>query len=259
MWRGAKISVIVPAFREERLIGRTLGSLPGWIDAVYVVDDASPDGTAEAVERIGDERVRLIRHAENRGVGATIATGYLQALCDDTDVLVVMAGDNQMHPEDLPALLAPVVSGQADYAKGNRFLHQDFHHMPWARRSAGRLLSLLTRAATGLSVDDSQCGYTALSADAARRLELDELWPRFGYPNDLLGMLAAHNLRVTDVPVRPVYADEQSGVRPWHILTIGAVILRRYLKPRRLLLRAEPSRPERPLIPSDSSWPTRPT
>jgi hypothetical protein len=104
--------------------------------------------------------------------------------------------------------------------------------MPLPRRIAGKALAALTRATTGLVIDDSQCGYTALSAGAATALPLHELWPRFGYPNDLLGMLAAQAFRVVEVAVRPVYADEKSGVRPWHALVVAAVIVRRWWKTR---------------------------
>jgi hypothetical protein len=149
------------------------------------------------------------------------------------DVLVVMAGDGQMHPDDLEAVLAPVCLGQADYVKGNRFKHPAKRQMPVHRRLGGQALSALTRLATGLEVGDTQCGYTALSAHAARRLPLAELWPRFGYPNDLLGMLAARGLRVAEVPVRPVYRDENSGIRPWHALSIAGLIGRRWLIERR--------------------------
>jgi glycosyltransferase involved in cell wall biosynthesis len=228
MWRGATIAVIVPAYQEARLIGRMLRRVPALVDAIYVVDDASTDGTGAAAAEPGDTRVIVIRHRVNAGVGAAIRSGYLRALADGADVLVVMAGDDQMDPEDLEALIAPVVAGSADYAKGSRFRHPEARRMPLARRAGSRLLSWATRLATGLAVDDCQCGYTALSARAALKLPLTELWPRFGYPNDLLGMIAAHELCVCEVPVRPVYADESSGLYPWHVISIGFVIARRF-------------------------------
>jgi hypothetical protein len=144
-----------------------------------------------------------------------------------------MAGDDQMHPDDLAGLVHAVLAG-ADYAKGNRFVHPEAHRMPTFRRAGGELFSFFTRLSTGLRVSDSQCGYTALSARAASALPLDELFPRYGYPNDLLGMLAARRLRVVDVPVRPVYADERSGLRPWHAARIPLVIARRWWKERRI-------------------------
>ena len=233
MWDGARVAVIVPAYQEERIIGRMLRKLPPYLDHIYVVDDASRDATAARAAAVSDDRVQVLRHAENRGVGAAIATGYLQALADGADLLVVMAADDQMDPVDLPALLARVWHGGADYAKGNRFLHPRAHHMPVLRRLGSRALSQLTRWATSLPVDDCQCGYTVLSARAARRLPLAELWPRYGYPNDLLGMLAEAGCRVVEEPVRPVYADEQSGLRARHMLVVSAVIARRWWRTRR--------------------------
>jgi glycosyltransferase involved in cell wall biosynthesis len=228
MLAGAKIAVVVPAYQEERLIGTTLATLPDWVDIVVVVDDASNDRTASVARSSVDPRVCVVVHPENRGVGAAIVTGYRWALDQEADVLAVMAGDNQMHPDDLGTLLWPVLARTADYAKGNRLLHCDARKMPWTRRSAGRMLAALTRLATGLAIGDSQCGYTALRASAARELPLEQLWPRYGYPNDLLGLLAAQRLRVAEVPVRPVYADEKSGVRPWHALVVAYVIARRW-------------------------------
>ncbi len=233
MLQGARIAVVVPAFAEERLLPRTLAGVPHWVDIVVVVDDASPDATAARARDAGDPRVVLIRHPENRGVGASIATGYVQARELGADVVAVMAGDAQMDPADLESLVAPIVSGEADYVKGNRFVHARAKQMPLLRRWGSRALSALTRELIGLEVDDTQCGYTAIWSHAIGSLPLQELWPRFGYPNDLLGMLAAARLRVAEVPVRPVYADEDSGLRPWHLISIGGVIVRRALKNRR--------------------------
>ncbi len=227
---GAKIAVIIPAFNEQALIVRTLSSLPEWVDTICVVDDASRDATRERVLGVADPRVQLLTHPWNIGVGGAIATGYRAALKAEADVLVVMAGDNQMDPSDLAPLLQPILEGCADYVKGNRFMHTAFREMPFLRRVGGRYLSALTRFTTGLRVDDTQCGYTALTAKTLKRLPLDQLWASFGYPNDLLAMLAAVGARVIEVPVRPVYADEESGIRPWHVLTITWVIGAAWLK-----------------------------
>jgi glycosyltransferase involved in cell wall biosynthesis len=206
-----------------------LRRVPAYVDAIYVVDDASRDGTSVAARGVSDGRVSVLRHAQNRGVGAAIVSGYRAALADGHDVLAVMAGDDQMHPDDLEPLVRAVLAGAA-YAKGNRFVHADARRMPWTRRAGGAFLSAVTRAASGLCVGDTQCGFTALAASAASALPLGELWPRYGYPNDLLLLLAARGLPVVEVPVRPVYADERSGLRAWHVLSILAVVLRRYAR-----------------------------
>lgn len=230
MFEGHPVAVVIPAFREERLIRKTLLSVPDFVDTIVVVDDASDDATLEAAQSSGDPRLSCVRHSVNRGVGASIVTGYEKAIELGASLIAVMAGDAQMDGADLPGLLAPLAAGRADYVKGNRFKHENARAMPWHRRLAGRGLALLTRAATGLAINDSQCGYTAITAQAARALPLRELWPRYGYPNDLLGLLAERAMRVVEVPVRPIYGDEQSGVRPWHAISVACVILRRWRK-----------------------------
>ena len=227
-----RVAVVVPAYREALLIGRTLAMMPAFVDAIYVVDDASPDDTAARARAADDPRVKVLEHAENRGVGAAIVTGYHAAHADHMDAVAVMAGDAQMDPADLAAVLAPVLAGSADYVKGNRFRSAERLRMPRLRRWAGKVLAVATRWASGLDVDDCQCGYTAVSRQAIGTLPLSELWPRFGYPNDLLVLAAQHGLRVSEVTVRPIYADERSGVRPWHALLILGLLLRRVLSVR---------------------------
>src|SRR5215831_12682233 len=130
MFRGRVVAVVIPACNEADKIAATIRSIPGFVDHVIVVDDGSTDGTAE-IARLSDplsppggERARVrgrfevIAHDRNRGVGAAIATGYARALALDAHATVVMAGDGQMDPADLPRLLTPVVDERADYAKG---------------------------------------------------------------------------------------------------------------------------------------------
>ena len=228
MLEGARVAVVIPAHNEERLIKRALSGVPAYVDHVIVVDDASEDATHHEVARVGDERIELIRHATNLGVGAAIATGYRRAFELGADVAAVMAGDAQMDPQDLLQVVLPVVRGEADYAKGDRLSHPEVDaRMPLSRRIGNRALSTLTRWATGLSVRDAQCGYTALSRRAGERLPLERLWPRYGYPNDLLSHLAVRSMRVREVLVRPVYGTERSGIRPSDLVTAYPRVLAR--------------------------------
>lgn len=213
--------MVVPAYNEARLIGRALAAIPEIVDHVVVVDDGSADATAQRAVASGDARVEVVRHEQNRGVGAAIASGYRRAFEAGADVAVVMAGDAQMDPADFPALVEPVVRGEVGYAKGDRLSYPGaVQRMPLVRWIGNHGLTWMTRAATGLRIRDSQCGYTALSRTAAARLALGRIWPRYGYPNDLLGALAAARVAVRDVVVRPVYADETSGLRMRHALVM---------------------------------------
>lgn len=226
MLESARIAVVVPAFNEARWIAETVESMPAFVDHIIVVDDASGDTTSAVAGAAGSARVTVIRHAENRGVGAAIITGYRRARALGADVIAVMAGDGQMDPLDLPSVVLPIVRGEADYVKGNRLLHPGvWRTMPPARLAGTAVLAWLTRRAAGLpSLGDSQCGYTAISAGAIDALDLDAIWPRYGYPNDLLGALARERLRVGEVVVRPVYRGEASGLRARHLVTIGYLI-----------------------------------
>jgi glycosyltransferase involved in cell wall biosynthesis len=230
MLRGQRIAVVVPAFNEADKIARTIRSVPGFVDHVIVVDDASGDSTARIAARSGRRGLEVLSHATNRGVGAAIATGYRRAAALGAQATAVMAGDAQMDPADLPQLLAPVLSGAADYAKGNRFAWSDcWRQMPWSRYLGNVVLSLLTRLACGYgTLFDSQCGYTVASRAALQAIDPDTMFARYGYPNDLLARLARAGARVVDVPVRPVYGPGwRSGIRVWTVVyPISFVLLR---------------------------------
>jgi len=227
---GARIAVIVPAYNEARHIADTLASVPSYVDDIVVIDDASTDDTAERATSFGDTRVRVLRHTHNRGVGGALKTGYGAAFAAGADAVAVMAGDAQMHADDLPALLAPVLAGEADYAKGDRLSHAEARaRMPLARFIGNHVLSLLTRLCTGVRTHDSQCGYTVLGRKAASHLELEALWDGYGYPNDLIAALGRKGLVVRDVVVRPIYADEVSGIGLRHALIVIPFLLARAL------------------------------
>jgi glycosyltransferase involved in cell wall biosynthesis len=216
MLEGKSVAVVVPAYREEELIGATLGGIPGFVDRVYVVDDGSADGTAERARSFGDSRVEVITHERNEGVGAAILTGYARALADEVDVVCVMAGDNQMDPAELEQLVRPVAGGEVDYAKANRlFTGEAWRVIPRHRYVGNAILSLLTKIASGYwHVADSQSGYTAISRAMLAQLDRDRIYRGYGFPNDMLVHLNVWNARVRDFPARPVYGvGERSGIR----------------------------------------------
>jgi glycosyltransferase involved in cell wall biosynthesis len=216
MLEGKRVAVVVPAFDEERLIGTTLSGIPDFVDRILVIDDASRDGTAERARASGDPRVEVVSHERNQGVGAAILTGYRRALDEGVDVTCVMAGDNQMDPADLEAIAGPVARGQIDYAKANRlFTGRAWELMPHTRYLGNAVLSLLTKIASGYwHVADSQSGYTAIGRSTLELLDLDRIYARYGFPNDMLVHLNVINARVRDVPSRPVYGvGETSDIR----------------------------------------------
>ncbi len=229
------VLVVVPAFNESLRIEQVLRTMPTFVDHVILVDDASTDGTREVAHCASDPRVTVLRNAENHGVGKAITNGYKFAASVELNpraAVIVMAGDAQMHPDDMPSLVRPIAAGDADYVKGNRFVWPGVTSiMPFPRWAAGHVLSWLTSLAVGKTVHDSQCGYTAIAREAIVKLPLHKLWPRYGYPNDLLGMASAHGLRIAERPVRPVYAGEASGLRAHHVAVIfgllGRIVWRR--------------------------------
>lgn len=228
MYRQLRLAVVIPAFNEADSITAAIEAVPTFVDEIIVVDDASRDSTV-ALAKACTRQPIVIEHDVNRGVGAAIVSGYRYVNNARFDVVIVMAGDGQMDPEDLPALLDPIASDRADYSKGNRFAHRELLvQMPLIRVLGNSVLSLVTKITSGYrDVFDSQCGYTAISTDMLRRVDLDGLFPRYGYPNDLLAHLHVAKARVVDVPVRPVYGPTwSSGVR-WHtvIYPISFVLL----------------------------------
>ena len=216
MLEGKTVAVVVPAYDEEELVATTIRGVPGFVDRIIVVDDASRDGTAAAARAAGDGRVEVIAHERNSGVGAAIVTGYQRAVAEGIDVTCVMAADNQMEAADLERIALPVVRGELEYAKANRLITGEaWRVIPHSRYLGNAVLSLLTKIASGYwHVADSQSGYTAASREILAQLDLDRIYPRYGFPNDMLVHLNVWNARVRDIPSRPVYdVGERSGIK----------------------------------------------
>lgn len=233
MYQNNRISVVVPAHNEETQIKRVIDTMPDYVDYIVIVNDTSTDRTSEVIRatpEYASGRVVLIEHEINQGVGGAIATGYKWSRDNNIDVAVVMAGDGQMNPLDMPAILAPVINDVADYSKGNRLVTGEaFKRIPKIRFFGNSALSLLTKIASGYwGVADSQTGYTAINAAALAAIDWDQMYKRYGQPNDLLVRLNIADMRVVDVPVEPVYnVGEKSGIRVRKVLfSIGWLIVR---------------------------------
>ncbi len=218
MVEGKVVAVVIPAYNEEKLLEATLRGIPRFVDRVYVVDDASRDGTADraTAEAAADPRIVVLSHERNKGAGAAVVTGYKRALEDNIGVVCVMNADNQMDPEELLQLATPVALDEVDYAKANRlFSGEAWNLIPHYRYLGNAFLSLFTKIASGYwHIADSQAGYTAISRRMLDLLDLDNIYPRYGYPNDMLVHLNVWSARVRDVPSRPIYGiGEKSGIR----------------------------------------------
>ena len=230
-----KIAVVIPAYNEEHLIISTIKSIPDEVSKIIVVDDVSKDSTVEKVELelTVNQRLILLKHDKNQGVGGAIATGYKWVRDNDFDIAVVMAGDGQMDPNDFPDVVESVLSGQADYSKGNRLVTGEaYKKIPKVRYFGNSVLSLLTKIASGYwHVADSQTGYTAINKKALNTIDWDKMYKRYGQPNDLLVRLNVYNFRVKDVEVAPVYnIGEKSGIKIRKVIfTIPWLLFRLFL------------------------------
>jgi glycosyltransferase involved in cell wall biosynthesis len=225
------VHAVVPAYNEANHVALVVRTMPAFVDRIFVVDDCSTDGTAGAAESTGDPRLTVLRTPRNLGVGGATVLGYRHALEAGADIVVKMDGDGQMPPEALPELLDAVVQGDADYAKGNRFLRRELvHRMPLERIAGNVMLTFLTKLASGYwHVFDPQNGYTAARASALRVLPLDRLHPGFFFENDMLVRLNIHNFRVVDVPMPPVYNGGPSHLSILAVMsTFPLLLLRRF-------------------------------
>ena len=220
MYKGKTIAVVVPAYNEAKLIGSVIDTMPSYVDYIVVVDDNSSDETAVVVNKKSNQfkdRIILIRLKKNQGVGGAIAAGYKWCREKNVSATAVMAGDAQMDPADLPALLEPIVNGEVDYTKGNRlFSGEAWKKIPRSRYMGNAALSMLTKIASGYwHVADSQTGYTVANEKVLRTIDLDSIYKKYGMPNDMLVKLNVYDFKVRDVEIKPIYGiGEKSGIKP---------------------------------------------
>jgi len=235
MYKNKKIGVVVPCYNEGQFITAVIRGIPEYVDRIYIIDDFSTDNTNEIALKaaeINPRRIRVIKHEQNYGVGKTIATGYKRCLEDNMDIAVVMAGDNQMDPAQLPELLKPIIEGTAGYTVGDRI--SNFDHMKgmshW-RRLGNWILKWLTRIASlNFSICDPQNGYTVITREALLRLNIDHIYPHYGYCNDMLIKLSANRVKIKHIQMPAVYGTEKSKIRYLpYIFRLSVLLIRDFL------------------------------
>jgi glycosyltransferase involved in cell wall biosynthesis len=216
MYKDHRVAVVMPIHNEEAHLGRAISRVPQFVDLIIAVDDASSDRSWQRLAEVSDARLIRLRHKKNLGVGAATKTGYKSCLEAGADLIAVMDGDGQMYGGDLQRLVDAALIG-ADYVKGNRFIRSDtIAAMPLVRYIGNRLLSWFTRVASRFADSlDAQCGYTVIRSSALKRIQIDELYNRYGFPNEILFAVLREGFRVVCVPVRTIYGDEVSGINPF--------------------------------------------
>jgi glycosyltransferase involved in cell wall biosynthesis len=227
---GLKSAVVIPCFNEENLISRTLSSIPDFVDFIYVIDDASEDSTADVARDYGkkDSRVRVVRLEENMGVGGAVISGFQLCLAEtDSDVIGIVAGDNQFDSSYLGAMLELLVRKKADYVKASRFFHREaFRTMPKYRQFGNILISLLTKFSTGYySITDITNGCGFFTRQILEKVDFSIVRRRYDYETSMLTALAIADAKVLDYPVPAHYGDEKSTIKliPTALRNLAAV------------------------------------
>lgn len=225
-----RVAVVIPCYKVSRFIVDVIRRIGPEVERIYAVDDCCPEGSGDFIEtQVTDPRVRLLRNPVNKGVGGAVMTGYRQALEDGMDIVIKVDGDGQMDPALIPLFISPLVAGEADYAKGNRFFSASaVRSMPRVRLLGNAMLSFMTKFSSGYwSIFDPTNGYTAIHARALGAIDLRTISERYFFETDMLIRLGDLRAVVVDVPMRAVYGEEVSGLR------IGAILgefLRKHIK-----------------------------
>lgn len=212
---GLVIAVVIPCFREKDHVLDVLAGIGAEVRHILVIDDACPVGTGRHVQaECRDPRVEVVFHETNKGVGGATLTGYARAIAKGADIVVKLDGDGQMDPALIPSLVHPIVAGEADYAKGNRFDDlSGLKSMPMVRLVGNLFLSFASKMSSGYwSVFDPTNGFTAIHAKVVRLLPSDRISAGYFFESDMLFHLNLLRAVVADVPMRARYGNEQSDL-----------------------------------------------
>ncbi len=210
------VAIVIPCYRVGRDILKVIEKIDSDIGKIYVVDDSCPLNTGDIVERnCDDPRIRVIRHLTNQGVGAAVKSGYSEALVNGAKIIVKLDGDGQMNPVEIPRLIGPIILGQADYAKGNRFLSKEvWTSMPPVRLVGNIALTFISKVSSGYwKISDPNNGFTAISSDALSKLEMLKISDSYFFESDMIFNLGLQNARITDVSIPAIYSGEESSLK----------------------------------------------
>ena len=211
----SRIAVVIPCYGVKAQILSVLQKMGPECWRIYVVDDQCPERTGDYVKSTAsDPRITVVYNTENLGVGGAVIEGYKRAIADGATVIVKVDGDGQMNPELIRQFVQPIIDGQADYTKGNRFFNlEDVEAMPFVRLVGNAVLSFMSKASSGYwTIFDPTNGYTAIGRTALLLLPMEKLSTRYFFETDMLFRLGTFGAVVQDVPMRAVYADEKSNL-----------------------------------------------
>jgi dolichol-phosphate mannosyltransferase len=211
-----RVAVVIPSYKVTRHIVSVISQIPVGVWRIYVVDDACPDNSGKFVElQVSDARVRVLYHKQNQGVGGSVITGYLAAIDDGAEIIVKIDGDGQMDASLIPRFIEPILEGEADYTKGNRFFNlEQAKTMPKIRLFGNALLSFMTKISSGYwNLFDPTNGYTAIHADLVRQLPFKKISRRYFFETDMLFRLNTLRAVVVDVPMNAHYGEEISNLK----------------------------------------------
>lgn len=217
MYKSSKISVVIPAYNEEKLIEKTVETIPDFVDYIIVVNDTSTDSTLEKLHDISqkNKKLKVISNAKNLGVGGSLKVGYRYALDEtDADTVGVVSGDAQCDPKSLKPMLAVLEEEKVDYVKGNRFFYlEELKTMPKYRRLGNIFASILTKFSTGYySISDTQMGFGFFRRSILEKINFDLIRERYDYENSMLIALSIASAKVKDHPVPAIYGEETSSI-----------------------------------------------
>jgi glycosyltransferase involved in cell wall biosynthesis len=232
MQQDKKVGVVVPAYNEERFIEEVIKTMPTYVDRIFVVNDKSSDRTGEILSKMNNDRLVVVTHQQRMGAGGAMISGYKKALSGDMDIITIMAGDGQMDPTILDKIIEPVLSGKADYSKGNRLsLPEHRNGMPKFRLLGNFLLTFMVKLASGYwNIDDPMNGYTAISGNTLAKIDLDKVQKGYAFEADLMVKLNVVNAIMVNVPMPSRYRGEKSKIKYWtFIMRLSLVLARSFV------------------------------